>query len=49
VDVVAGVGEEVVVAVLGGPPQHALLGRGLGQERQHELEGAAGLEALCEK
>ena len=31
-DVVLGIGVQVVVAVLGSPPQHALLGRGLGEE-----------------
>jgi hypothetical protein len=44
VDVELGVGVAVVLAVLGGPPQRSLLGRALGDERQHELERPAGLE-----
>ena len=32
VDVVFGVGMQVMVAVLGGPPEHALLRRALGEQ-----------------
>jgi hypothetical protein len=45
VDVVGRVGELVVVAMGGGPPQDAALHRGLGEEAQDELEPARGLEA----
>ncbi len=38
-----GVGVAVVVAVLGGPPEHALLRRRLRQHGQHELHRTAGL------
>ena len=34
----------MVVAVLGGPPEHAVLGRRLGEEGQYKLEAAAGGE-----
>src|SRR5215510_7616435 len=44
VDVALGVGVQVVMTVLGGPPQHALLGRALRQQGENELEGAAGRE-----
>src|SRR5262249_60841699 len=37
-----GVRVEVMVSVLGGPPQHALLRRALRQNREQELERAAG-------
>ena len=37
-----GVGMQMMVAMLGRPPQHALLGRGLAGEGQQELERAAG-------
>ena len=33
---------QVMMAMLGRPPEHALLGRALGQEGEHELERAAG-------
>ena len=39
------VGVLVVVAVVRGPPEHALLRAGLGPECEHELEDASGLEA----
>ena len=44
VDVLLGVGVQMVPAVLGGPPEHAALGRALGEAGEHELAGAAGLE-----
>ena len=44
VDVLLGVGVQVVLAVLGRPPEHALLRRALGEAGEHELAGAAGLE-----
>lgn len=34
----------MVVAVLGGPPQHALLRRALGENSENELEGSAARE-----
>ena len=40
--VVLGVGMQMVVAVLRGPPQNALLCGALAQDGEHELEGAAG-------
>ena len=49
VHVVLGVGMKVVMAVLGGPPQHALLRTCSGPERQNELEHPAGRKARCEK
>ncbi len=48
-DVAPGVGMEVVVAVLRSPPQHALLGAALGDERQDELERSAGRIGLVRK
>src|SRR5262245_41200001 len=44
VNVALGVGKQVMMAVLGGPPQHALLRRALRQQGKNELEGAAGRE-----
>src|SRR4029434_6986514 len=41
-NVALGVGMQVMVAVLGGPPQHALLGGALRQQGENELECAAG-------
>ena len=41
-DVVLGIGMEVMVAVLGRPPQHALLQRALAHESEDKLEDAAG-------
>jgi hypothetical protein len=38
------IGELVVVPVVGGPPEDALLAGGLGEEGEDELEDAAGLE-----
>ena len=40
-DVVLGIGMKMMMAVLGRPPENALLGGGLGQEREQELERAA--------
>jgi hypothetical protein len=42
VDVELGVRMQVVVPVLGGPPENALLRAGLRQEAEHELKQAAG-------
>src|SRR3954453_13213274 len=42
VDIVLGVGVPVMVAVLGGPPQDALLGRALSQQGKDELKHSAG-------
>ena len=41
-DVVLGVGMQMMVAVLGRPPQHALLHGALREEGEDELEDAAG-------
>ena len=43
VDVVVLIGEAMVMAVMGCPPQDPFLGRGHGHERDYELEGAASL------
>src|SRR5262245_32145903 len=43
-NVALGVGKQVMMAVLGGPPQHALLRGALRQQGENELEGAAGRE-----
>src|SRR5262245_25208401 len=43
-NVALGVGKQVMMAVLGGPPQHALLRGALRQQGKNELEGAAGRE-----
>ena len=42
VNVVVLVGEAVMMAVMGGPPEDAFLGGGHGHEGDDELEGAAG-------
>jgi len=39
----------VMVAVMRSPPQHALLRRGHGHERNHELKDATGLEGPVRK
>ena len=41
-DIVLGVRIEMVEAVLGSPPEHALLGRALRHEGQDELKGPTG-------
>src|SRR5216684_1484494 len=43
------VGMAVMVAMVGGPPEHALLRRGGGHEGDDELEDAAGLEGTVRK
>ena len=49
VDVRIRIGKQVVMAVLGRPPQHALLRGGLRDPGQHELEDAARLVAAMRK
>ena len=41
-DVACGVGMEVMMPVLGGPPQNTTLGAALGKKREDELESASG-------
>ena len=49
VHIVLGVRVKVVMTVLGRPPEHALLCRRLGAERQDELEHPAGAEGAVRK
>ena len=49
VQVIILVGEAVMMAVMGGPPEHAFLDGGHGQEGDDELEGAAGLVGTMRK
>jgi hypothetical protein len=49
VDVIVLVGEAVMMAVMGGPPEDAFLGGGHGHEGDYELEYAAGFVGAMRK
>jgi hypothetical protein len=49
VDVTVGIGIEMVLAMMGGPPKRALLDRGRAPEGEQELHRPSGLERTVRK